>query len=421
MSQTEASRQLAVTTTRPELGCLNTRMTKCSLPTLHIVTGEFPPSPGGVSEYTQLIARALSAQGQRVVVWSTGDENRPEQIDGIIVQRSAGNFDRAGCNNVDRLMLDYSGPKIVLVQYTPHAYGFRAMNIKFANWIRSRKERHGDAIWTMFHEVVYPWRLSPMKHNLIALVTRMMARTLIKSSDRILASTSSWAKPLSHLGAPAGETIALPIPTNIPRITDQDRIREVRTSLQFDAASCVIGHFGTNGSLACNMLPPILKGLFESHSRLHFRIIGEGSDKTLEEFTKIGSNWGGRMSASGRCSAEDISANIQACDFMLQPYGDGVNTRRSSLMACMNNGRTAVTNLGLNSEPCWKQDCGLVLAHDSNTGFSNSTRKLVELQSQWASLGEIARRYYDDHFGLVHTIESLLKLFPSHAHVVEGK
>ena len=36
----------------------------------HIITGEYPPQPGGVSDYTRLVAEGLAAAGDAVTVWA---------------------------------------------------------------------------------------------------------------------------------------------------------------------------------------------------------------------------------------------------------------------------------------------------------------------------------------------------------------
>ena len=37
--------------------------------TWHIITGEYPPAPGGVSDYTEAVAAGLAAAGDEVHVW----------------------------------------------------------------------------------------------------------------------------------------------------------------------------------------------------------------------------------------------------------------------------------------------------------------------------------------------------------------
>ena len=40
---------------------------------LHIITPEYPPQPGGVSDYTAQVAEGLAQEGEEVHVWCPGN------------------------------------------------------------------------------------------------------------------------------------------------------------------------------------------------------------------------------------------------------------------------------------------------------------------------------------------------------------
>ena len=52
---------------------------KRTLTTWHIITGEYPPNPGGVADYTQLVALGLAAHGDSVHVWAPRGSNGPRR------------------------------------------------------------------------------------------------------------------------------------------------------------------------------------------------------------------------------------------------------------------------------------------------------------------------------------------------------
>jgi hypothetical protein len=70
----------------------------------HILTGEYPPKPGGVADYTALLARALVAAGHVAHVWCPGNAAGPVgEPGGAIVHRMAGRrFGLAGLARLDR-------------------------------------------------------------------------------------------------------------------------------------------------------------------------------------------------------------------------------------------------------------------------------------------------------------------------------
>ena len=65
----------------------------------HVLTGEYPPVPGGVADYTQLVARGLAAAGDAVNVWTpqapwslSSPVLSPSDDDGVTVRRLPDHF-----------------------------------------------------------------------------------------------------------------------------------------------------------------------------------------------------------------------------------------------------------------------------------------------------------------------------------------
>ena len=50
---------------------------------LHILTGEYPPQPGGVGDYCALVAAGVAAEGRGVHVWCPGHDARRTEASGI--------------------------------------------------------------------------------------------------------------------------------------------------------------------------------------------------------------------------------------------------------------------------------------------------------------------------------------------------
>ena len=112
--------------------------------------------------------------------------------------------------------------------------------------------------------------------------------------------------------------------------------------------------------------------------------------------------------ALGRASAHDISVQLQACDVLLQPYPDGVTTRRTSVMAGLANGRAIVTTDGKLTEDVWRAtDCvALTLAGDP-AALAHATRDLLADIVAREALQARASAAYAACFALRHTIDAL--------------
>ena len=72
--------------------------------------------------------------------------------------------------------------------------------------------------------------------------------------------------------------------------------------------------------------------------RARFAFVGDRSVEFLERVSIGHRDLHSRAWASGRLSRADVAAALRACDLLLQPYPDGVTTRRTSVMAGLANG-----------------------------------------------------------------------------------
>ena len=68
----------------------------------HLVTGEFPPQPGGVSDYTLSVARGLASAGESVHVWCPTSSGPVPQVPVYVVHATAGTWSREDIARVDR-------------------------------------------------------------------------------------------------------------------------------------------------------------------------------------------------------------------------------------------------------------------------------------------------------------------------------
>src|SRR5271166_3646609 len=170
--------------------------------TWHIVTGEYPPDLGGVADYTAAVAGALADTGTEVHVWSTGDE--PDAValpGGVWVHRVAGRFGPVGLARMDRELDHFPDPRTILIQYVPHAFGWKAMNLPFVAWVLIRRIRRRDDVRVMFHEVAFPWVRQPLRYDVIAAIHRVMAAVMLRACARAYVATPGWLPLLRWIGA----------------------------------------------------------------------------------------------------------------------------------------------------------------------------------------------------------------------------
>src|SRR5699024_933009 len=145
-------------------------------------------------------------------------------------------------------------PPRLLVQYVPHAFGYKAMNVPLCLWLAARGRRFPLSV--MFHEVAFPLRPGqPLRHQLLARVNRYMARLLTRSSARVFASTPQWGELLAQIVRVPVPFEWVPIPSNLPTDAEPERVRTARDQfLPAGSADVLIGHFGTYGPATLDLL-----------------------------------------------------------------------------------------------------------------------------------------------------------------------
>jgi glycosyltransferase involved in cell wall biosynthesis len=369
----------------------------------HLVAGEYPPEAGGVADYTAILARALAGTGSEVHVWCPGNAVRPEvEANGVVVHRVGGRFGPGDLFRLDRALDRAPGPRTVLVQYTPHSFGCRAMNLPFAAWAASRWFRRRDDVRVMFHEVAYPWVRRPLRHNLIAAVNRLMAAVLLRGCARAYVSIPAWMLMLRRLGAGRRPIIWTPVPASVPTDPNPARVSARRAGL---GGGHVIGHFGTYGPLVTGLLGPALRALLKRRADVRVLLLGAGSDRWRGELT---GDWPDRVRATGPLPAVEVAEYLRACDLVIQPYPDGASTRRTSLMAALANGVPVVTTVGALSEPVWSGGAVAAVPVGDPERLADRALELLGQPGRLVELGAAGRRLYEDRFAIGWTVVALL-------------
>src|SRR5438477_4745206 len=86
--------------------------------TWHVITGEYPPQPGGVSDYTRQLARGLVEAGDSVEIWAPPYEREQEGREGrerIIIHRLPDRFGVRSLLHLTRALDRFPAPRRILV------------------------------------------------------------------------------------------------------------------------------------------------------------------------------------------------------------------------------------------------------------------------------------------------------------------
>lgn len=374
-------------------------MTEC-----HILTGEYLPETGGVAAYTHQVACGIAALGVDVHVWTPERPGAAPADPGVTIHRLPDCFGRRSSRLLTAAFDAPAGaPRTLLIQYVPQAFGWKGANVPFCRWVAARSRR--DAVWVMFHEVlVMADETSPLTHRALARATRWMARLVAGRADRTFVSIPGWAPILETLRRDQLVTWT-PVPSGVPLVDDPEAVRRIRA--RYAADTPLVGHFGTGGEPIRTLLFEAVRALsLQSDSRV--LLVGNGSDTMRASFVAAEPSLEGRVFATGRLDAEDVSTHVSACDVMLQPYPDGVSSRRTSAMTALSHGRPLVTTLGWLTDPLWRDEQIAALAPVDHPGaLADLVLELLEDEGRRRTMANRAAALYEARFALRHTVNLL--------------
>ena len=359
----------------------------------HIITCEYPPQVGGVSDYTALLSQALRDERQPVHVWAPGsEETAPTESH---IYRVLGNFDYASLARADELLDQYPSPRTLLVQWVPHGYGRRSMNVGFCRWLAKRVRHDGDLLQLMVHEPFLEFR--GIRQSAAAAVHRWMVWTLLHAAERVWLSIPAWESKL-RMYAPAKLRMDwLPIPSSIPRTGTPDSTRAARE--KSGNPPLLLGHLGTYSPVIREILEPAIVELLRSHLELSFVMLGSGGREVRSAVLAASPDLSSRLFATGFLPSSELSPYLAACDLLIQPYPDGASSRRSSLMAGISHGVPVATTFGHLSESLWHESGAVAIAPAGDrSAFVNAAQRLIQYPEERARLGAAGLRLYHQTF-----------------------
>ncbi|MFZ1550890.1 MAG: glycosyltransferase family 4 protein [Anaerolineae bacterium] len=328
--------------------------------TILLLTGEFPPQQGGVGDYSNLLAQALIAQGQRVEIMTTrpaaADVQAPAAADALRPAVTVARWDWSAWSAVVAAIRQIQ-PAVVLIQYQTAAFGLHPAVNLLPGWLRLRLGRRRPRLITTFHDLKFPY-LFPKAGPLRLAAVRYLAR----QRDAAVATNMEDWQTLRQWGMPAQEDAApghpcsamIPIGSNIacapPAAFERDAWRGAWGLGHNDWLLCYFGFL--NASKGGEALIACLARLVQEGRPAHLVMIGGqvgSSDPTnqsyLEHVRRRIAELGlqGRVHWTGFVSADEVSAHLLAADVCVLPYQDGAGRSRGSLMAGLAHGLPIVT------------------------------------------------------------------------------
>jgi GT2 family glycosyltransferase/glycosyltransferase involved in cell wall biosynthesis len=315
-------------------------------PRVLFVSGEYPPTVGGVGDYTATLVGKLRDSGVQVGVLTSGGEPVPGETG---VARSVPGWGLSALPAIARA-IRAALPDLIHIQYQAGAFGGRGGVILLARWLRLRRR---IPVVVTFHDRCVPYlfpKAGPVRASALNSLAQSGAATIATNGDD-WAAFKADAKIASRLQLiPIGSNIAAPEPA------EQSEIRATtRAALGIAPQTIVIAYFGLIST--SKGLDLLLDAVARTAGRLgDFRLLligGTASATDREVFDEAGDLAGAlrargleqRTTITGALPAPVVAAHLAAADLAVLPYRDGASWRRGSLLAALVAGVPTITTV----------------------------------------------------------------------------
>lgn len=321
-------------------------------PRVLLITGEYPPTVGGVGDYTAALATHLRAAGARPVVL-TGRGAAITREDWV--RRVVPGWGLAGWRTILRA-IRAERPDIIHIQYQAGAFAGRGGITLLPWWLARRKRRPAPPVVATFHDLCVPYlfpKAGPLRRRALHLLARGGAATIATNGD-------DWAQLRAILGRDVHEGVPdlrlIPIGSNIPASACPrgEAGAATRAALGLAPGTTLVAYFGlVSASKGVDTLLDALRALV-ARGEGEFALLLIGGEASATDAASFGAERDlagairsrglvGRVIVTGVLPPEAVAAHLAAADLIALPYRDGATWRRGSLLAALAAGVPTIT------------------------------------------------------------------------------
>ncbi len=347
-----------------------------------MISGEYPPMPGGVGDFTRMLSHRLMRHGHDVRLLC-----RAGCSDELLPMSTVDNWGVGGTASV-RAWVRRIQPDVVNMQFQTAAYDMSPL----AHFLPGFCEA---PFVTTFHDLRFPY-LFPKAGRLRNWIVMRLAR----ASTGVITTNQ---EDNAHLQALPRRRV-IPIGSSIaPQTVSAAQREQIRQKLGAVPGSFVLGHFGfLNALKGIDYLLEAISGLRRSGRDLRLVFIGgrRGYPETGEE-----SEYASRLDASikrlglgaavqwtGYLDESQVAAWLGAVDLLALPFADGASYRRSSLMAAIALGCPILTTQPAFEVPAFQHGDNLWLVRPrSAEAIAQGIQRLMTDDGRLCQLREGAR------------------------------
>lgn len=366
-----------------------------------LVVQSLPPIYDAIGEYTSCLASELAKSARARIVTATDVPSEP--IDGV---ETISRFQLTGPKRFAALRehLATTDADAVVLQYNPFGWGRRGWAPDLVHEFRRFKKMRPDVRFgVMFHET---FMMNPgFRSWVMRLYQRRQFIGLSSIADVCFFSTELWTHEARERD-PDVNAVHLPVGANLPRSTVDPMTTRKHWGIQADDFVC--GVFG--GAHPSRMLPwvesaveQIAKQRRSSGRVVFLHVGGEWIDWSMPNEVLV--------VRTGRLPAIDASDATAIMDLMINPFSDGISTRRGSVMAALLNGVPVLSTQGHATDRLWHNQISKSLFLSAANCTESWNRETHDAAAILAELKDgrkdQIKLFYDDHFSWSVIAESV--------------
>lgn len=233
-------------------------------------------------------------------------------------------------------------------------------------------------------------------------------RSLLRHADYTYVTTSNWKKYLKPFKLKT-RALTLPVPSNIESVAETQKAKNLRKAFSH-GAEIIIGTYSSfKEPETISILSEVVVKILTKHPNWVWLALGRYSEEFAEKLREDHPEVANRVQIGGKLQNKALSANLQACDIIFQPYFQGVSTRRTSLMASLYHAMPTVTSRGQRTEEIWKEtQCVELIDWEDVDGYATAIERLARKENLRKDLSQAARLAYDTCFSLDHNLRLLI-------------
>ena len=248
----------------------------------------------------------------------------------------------------------------------------------------------------MFHEVAFPFRRGqPHRHNLLAVVHRLMASAILRSVRHSFTSTESYLTLLRALGSNKTPIDMLRICSNVPPESFQS-VDPIAVEGNGPNGLFTIGVFSSFGAAICRLLEPVIRHVLEN-PRMSVLLIGPAGEfhaSLVSEYPEAAR----RIKSTGRLHVTQVGGHMRSCDVLLQLYPGGASAARGTLIGALASGIPVVTTAGPATDRLLSDRKTILFSGETPRSIRSALELLMVNRALGRELGSAAQHLYEESF-----------------------